>query len=28
MDFKQDFIRCVDVTRIAASKTVSNEVTN
>jgi len=26
--FKHDFIRCVDFSRIAASKTVSDDVTN
>jgi len=26
--FKHDFIRCVDFTRIAASNTVSDDVTN
>jgi len=28
LDFKQDFIRCVDFTHIAASKTASDDVTN
>jgi len=28
MVFKHDFIRCVDFTRIAASNTASDEVTN
>jgi len=28
LDFKHDFIRCVDFTRIAASNTASDDVTN